>query len=1275
MKKNILKIILYVVASLTFFLAAAILLVVLLIYGCFNNQITRVINSQSESMMNGRLTVGSLEGRLFEGFTLNRILVTFEDDTVIYAGSWQVKYNLRSLLHKKIHITTSSVSDVMVRMVQNSDSVWNLESLIPEPVNEPEDTTSSPFSWEIAVDDFRINHLGLQVELLDTSSLIPDKTEADIHLQFGMKENDIIIRLIDSQVNSKDPDVIAYHLSSSILLTGDSLIVEQFNPHLPQTQIKAQARLEFSAPENLTAHLFVPALAFDDFRDFMGELPLYGKPSLEFTAENRNYLLNIWNMNQEISLKGFLSGIDSLAHYSLNAGFKNLDIGEWVSDPELKSNITGTIEVSGTGLSVVENQLNTSASFPMLEFAGYTAALQMSARKTGPVADGRLYIDSKMGKIFSDLSLNDMFKLPVYQINAIISKINISEISGDSLLTSDLNFSIGVNGKGIHPEKIQIGGDIQSGYGTIAGIEMDTLIIKGQYDRGHYSLKEFMVRTTPFLLEAFGKGDINGRNDIGYQLIMKDVSPLGRFLGADSLTMEGFVGGTFSGTLNDAEIVQNIRLNNLKFNDIILDSLQVSLQGFIQNTMYSGTLGTRLTRVQLPGFQVDKLEMQSAFDGAQLKNELKIMLGQDIDAEALIYFRPDDILTLNMPQSKLIYKDNIWLGRADSISFNSEEKQVTASGISFESGDQKIEMGGSFSTTGSVKGFIGVENLDFAKLPLELFSGFKPEGRTNFVASLSGTAAAPLLESELEITGLRMDSLALDTIMTKISFDEDAFRVKGNVDGYGTSLLQFDGLLPYHFSFMDTMHILSADDRLRFDISSNLPGLQPFSAFFPEGVSVEGSSDIHIRVRNNLTDPDFSGSINFNDGILKYPLYGIDFKNIQLSGNLGQMRLLLDSLRMEGGRGFLKMDGFVEIKSMDTLAIKSFKINLQSNRFTVINGPQGEITVNSRLQVQGDSESANFNGNMTIEQGLIQIDAVMSQFGMVADDPNPPLLLEAIHNSREPNQPDSMVINESIGMEHLSFENLRGEFDIDIPGNFWIRGKDMNFELGGNLRAIADRGQLDLFGLLDIRRGHYQVYGKRLVVHTGKIELTGGSEINPVLDVEIGYAFRDDEKQLRNLTVGVTGRALQPAITFQIDGERIDEKDGISYLIFGKSTAELTQGEQSSVDYNLEDIGKSLVLGQLSGLVQGALQSSLGLDVVDIEGSDNWSKGSVTIGKYIARNLFLSYSREFSMDRKSKISHPDNISLEYQILKWLYLQAVSQGTNSGFDLILQKKWK
>lgn len=1275
MKKIIPKIILYTVASITFLVLTTVLLVVLLIYGKFNNQIARVINSQSEKLINGRLTVGSIEGRMFEGFTIDQILLTQDGDTIVYAGSWQTQFKLKSLLEKKIHINSVSIDDLMIRLEQDTDSVWNLLKIIPEQENVPEDTTSSPFSWEIALDDFYLNHMDLYVQTQDTMSLIPDQVHARLHLQFAMKKSKIMIKLFDSQIITIKPGLHADQLSFNLTMDGDSLAINQFKLQLPGSQMTAHASLDLSSPENLSANFAIPSLSFDDFRDFLGIIPLYGKPSIQITAENRTYTIGIWNLNQDIRMTASLSGTDSLARFTASAQIKNLNLSEWTRDPELHTNVTGTLEISGSGLSIAENQINTSVNLPMLEFAGYSAALQMSARKKGSNVTGMLNADSKIGKINSEFSLNQIFKLPEFQINTNISKFNLSEITKDTLLTSDLNFNIGIQGKGTDPETMEIAAGIYSGYSTIAGIEMDSLAVTGHYNNGHYGLKEFLVQTSPFILEAFGEGDINGSHHLGYHLSLKDVSSLGRILGADSLAAEGFAGGTLSGTLKDAEIVQKIRLHKLKYNDITMDSLQLSLNGFIQDTLYTGNLEAGLKQIKMSGLELETLDMHSVYDGVQLQNELQVCINQDSRAEALFTIRPEQTLIMNMPQFNLIYKDITWLGKADTLSFDPVNSLISASGISFESDDQKIELDAAFSKEDSAVALFTVNNLDLAKLPLELFTGSKPEGKTDFFASLSGTAVVPHLEAGLEITGFRMDSLALDTIRTNVFYDEEVFRIKGSVDGYETSLVQFDGILPYHFSLADSMYVLPDDNRLSLEVVSTMQNLQSFSGFFPEGITLDGASDIRVNIRNNLNNPDLRGSIRLADGLIRYPKYGIDMRNLQLAGNLGQMRLQLDSIRMESGRGFMKVDGFVQIKGMETLEIQSFGLNLQSNRFTVTNGPQAEIIVNSKLKVVGNPESADFSGNMTIEQGLIHIDAIMSQFGMVADDPNPPLLLQAIEQSREEALPDSLTIFESSDSASDAFKNLKGEIGIDIPGNFWIRGKDMNFELGGNLRAIAEGGQVDLFGPLDIRRGHYTVYGKRLVVNTGKIELTGGSEINPILDVEIGYSFRDDEKQLRNLTVGVSGRALQPTIAFQMDGERIEEKDGISYLIFGKSMDELTQGEQSSVDYNVADIGKSLALGQLSGLVQGALQSSLGLDVVDIEGSDDWSSGSLTIGKYIARNLFLSYSREFSMDRKNKISHPDNISLEYQILKWLYLQAVSQGTNSGFDLIIQKKWK
>ncbi|NLO02653.1 MAG: hypothetical protein GX126_10100, partial [Bacteroidales bacterium] len=144
---------------------------------------------------------------------------------------------------------------------------------------------------------------------------------------------------------------------------------------------------------------------------------------------------------------------------------------------------------------------------------------------------------------------------------------------------------------------------------------------------------------------------------------------------------------------------------------------------------------------------------------------------------------------------------------------------------------------------------------------------------------------------------------------------------------------------------------------------------------------------------------------------------------------------------------------------------------------------------------------------------------------------------------------------------------------------------------------------------------------------------------------------------------------------FSLDGAPIQEKDAISYLLFNKSSNQLDSRESSSIQGSNLDLARDLALGQLSNVVKDALQSSLGLDVIEISGEEGWSQGSVSIGKYITNNLFLSYQRTFALDKKNKQIEPEKISLEYQLLKSLFLQATNQGSDSGFDFIFKWTWK
>jgi autotransporter translocation and assembly factor TamB len=178
-----------------------------------------------------------------------------------------------------------------------------------------------------------------------------------------------------------------------------------------------------------------------------------------------------------------------------------------------------------------------------------------------------------------------------------------------------------------------------------------------------------------------------------------------------------------------------------------------------------------------------------------------------------------------------------------------------------------------------------------------------------------------------------------------------------------------------------------------------------------------------------------------------------------------------------------------------------------------------------------------------------------------------------------------------------------------------------------------------------------------------------------MLNLILGYDFRDPDRELHTLTLHVEGRTSQPQLSFALDGKTIQEKEAFSYLLFGKAPGRLTAGEQMSLEENAANIARSLAIGKVTGIVTGSLKSSLGLDVVEVGGGKTWKSGSVKIGKYITEDLYLSYKQTFAFDKREKVIEPERITLDYQLTRSLFLQATNQMPNSGFDLIFKKSWK
>ncbi|MFM2134555.1 MAG: hypothetical protein RL156_1836 [Bacteroidota bacterium] len=113
-------------------------------------QLTTVLSDQLEA----RLSFGAVRFNLFRGVELDSVSLTTRGDTVLSARSLRVAYELEPLLIRHIVVRSIILDRPNIRVLRSSaDSTWNVAHVFKPKA----DTTSSPFSWDIAVRAFVLN--------------------------------------------------------------------------------------------------------------------------------------------------------------------------------------------------------------------------------------------------------------------------------------------------------------------------------------------------------------------------------------------------------------------------------------------------------------------------------------------------------------------------------------------------------------------------------------------------------------------------------------------------------------------------------------------------------------------------------------------------------------------------------------------------------------------------------------------------------------------------------------------------------------------------------------------------------------------------------------------------------------------------------------------------------------------------------------------------------------------------------------------------------------
>lgn len=1067
--------------------------------------------------------------------------------------------------------------------------------------------------------------------------------------------------------------------SSITLQTDKSMLFAQ-----PFSEMTATIHLSEAAYELAGLHLKTPYLD----ANMAGRGNFSTKNNLKFNIQLQNVEPVLTTLGQEgISFNGGVSGaingpmealdfnadffiskmvMDSLQIINMQTHIQSFfSYGVVTTDTKSKSSINQISFITLENFSVSISSLIDQITYQTHVLNNVELALD----KDQETVSGKVLVHANSGSLESNFDIQNAFSVPEYVLQASLRHFDLAKFIQDDSLHTSINLDLSARGKGISKDSLGVELEIQSKNSQAFGHPIDNIDSKIMYKNGYYLIDNLAVKSSFLDAEINGEGNISTHNKLNFNVNVKDIEKLRFNVIPEDVTFSGQVKGYLSGTADSLDFSSHIDLKEVQYAAFTSAHLQTDAQLELRDSAYSGFLTMNLLESKVQDLTFDTIQFMSDFTPEKAHNSFTYYSSDSLNGSFYSTLVLGAVPTLYLNEIVLNFEHDSWLGGSDSSYIRFGHDSIAINAIQVTSNEGSVTADGIFAFDGEESLEIDVQALDVRSIPGIQLSPIAIAGRLDAGLSIVGSAESPEIDAFVHLNDPKVDTLKFKRLGFKLSYGNDSVTLESFVDEQKSQLMHAAITFSYHLAFNDTLASPADDTPLKASLSLDRFDLARLNPFLPlADAHAKGFFDAKINLGNTLNQPSINGVLKLSDGSFEYQPMGVMYNGITLDSRITNNQFLLDSLTLLSVKGKLQLKGLVAMGSLTEGEIKNMDLNIRARNFKLFDSEMATAFINTDLEFSGSADDSHFKGDLSVLKSTFNVDLLMKEFMRVYDKSEKPMLVLARdRNQQTTNQPESPRDTTQTAKPDI-YKNLKGSFDIEFPRNTWIKGKNMNFELFGNIKAIKEGEQIDLFGTLDVKRGYYKLYGRQLDFEDGEVIFTGGSSINPKVNFNIAYSFRDPENALRKLNIMISDRITQPTIVFYIDDVAIEEKEAISFLLFNKGLDQLDTKENST----LLDSPIDLIANQISGVVGDVLQSKLDLDVFKISGNEGWTQSTVSTGKYLTNKLYLNYERTFAMDKKDEVIQPQKMTLEYQIYRSLFIQATNQSTNSGFDFIL--KW-
>ncbi|MFG1400795.1 translocation/assembly module TamB domain-containing protein [Xanthobacter sediminis] len=225
------------------------------------------------------------------------------------------------------------------------------------------------------------------------------------------------------------------------------------------------------------------------------------------------------------------------------------------------------------------------------------------------------------------------------------------------------------------------------------------------------------------------------------------------------------------------------------------------------------------------------------------------------------------------------------------------------------------------------------------------------------------------------------------------------------------------------------------------------------------------------------------------------------------------------------------------------------------------------------------------------------------------------------------------------------------DLTVAARNNIFVRGMGMEAELGGELRVSGTSRAPVTQGGFDMRRGRFDILGKRLNFTRGKITFTGSTD--PDLDFIAETTANDITARIL-----VTGPASQPEITFTSE-PTLPQDEVLARLLFGRNAGSLTAAQSLQIAQTIAQFSGG-------GGVLEQMRRSLGVDSLDVGTNAAGTGGQVGLGRRINDRIYMGV-------RQGTTPNSSQVTVDVDVTKNIRLQGAT-GADGNTSVGIGAQW-